>query len=681
MAKKKLRSKKSQKQVETAPPPDSTPTAPTEGHTPADSEVPSKAKQSATEATPEVQPTVEASSTETASGEQPVPSFPMVEMTQETAQEIGTETTDVSTSTLLQHPASLGDTPTELTQVLATELASAPMENDDAIESEAVPTEATESQTTTLLHQDPQDSSNRLNPPTTANTSEVTKNETAAQEELRLEEKRAHPAEETGSISSFEELLESAETLEVPTGDTETQTASTNIESTGVDSDVPTHRGPVGASDLEVPMEAATGDVQIDPNQETETQATVASGLPEAPILEEAAPASVEDSEVFSAPSNEADWPLTTELSTESNEVEQRQEDENTEEEANITAESRGLAEVEEDGCSQETEQFDQERSQPTLDDEATKAAASADTNTRQEDEGNQRSRLEQEVETEEEDLQDELRNDELRRDKQAESERRILEMEQIEQEGLEEDARQAVETAEHARQEAEDKENEHLKEFERPEQSRVEQELIERERSEQEMLERLARQSAKAARRARIEAEEAAEEALLEPETESHRAVPAPKRERAVSFGNVSDIPAAGAPVPELARALTPPGADETARLHRLSASSRSGRLPRSHRSIVREIPKLRTHETDRIHAPKPHAVAQLIEDNRPAAPSPPMGRTRPRYVCPAFLSRGVSPAFSMASTRLWIAMRTPLRMHKAASRNCSNILLITYS
>jgi hypothetical protein len=524
------------------------------------------------------------------------------------------------------------------------------MTNYDAIESEAVPTETTESQTTTMLHEDPQDNSNRSNPPPVANTSYATESETAAQEELGLEGKSTQPVEETGSISSFEESLASAESPEIPIEDTETQAPSIKIESTKEDSEILTHRGPVEASGLEVPMEVATGEDQIEPNQEVETQATAASGLPEASILEEAAPASVEDSDIFRAPSNEADWPLTTELSTEANKVEQRQEDENSEEEANIAAESPGLAEVEEDGCSRVTEQLDQERSQPTLDDEAAKAAALADTNAGQEDEGNERSRPEQEVETEEEDLQDELRNDELRRDKQAESERRILEMEQIEQEGLEEEARQAVETAEHARQEAEDKENQHRKELERLEESRAEQELIERERSEQERLERLARQSAKAARRARIEAEEAAEQALLEPENESHRASPAPKHERAVSFGNVSDIPAAGAPVPELARALTPPGADETGRLHRLSASSRSGRLPRSHRSVAREIPKLRTHETDGIHAPKPQAVAQLIEDNRPAAPSPPMGRTRPRYVCPAFFSRGLSPAFSIA-------------------------------
>jgi hypothetical protein len=76
-----------------------------------------------------------------------------------------------------------------------------------------------------------------------------------------------------------------------------------------------------------------------------------------------------------------------------------------------------------------------------------------------------------------------------------------------------------------------------------------------------------------------------------------------------------------------ESARAPSPPSGVPD--MH--DRSPVSDRPFRSYRSFVPHAPKLRTHEAG---PPKPYAVAQLIEDNRPPAPSPPMSKARPRYV-----------------------------------------------
>jgi hypothetical protein len=79
-----------------------------------------------------------------------------------------------------------------------------------------------------------------------------------------------------------------------------------------------------------------------------------------------------------------------------------------------------------------------------------------------------------------------------------------------------------------------------------------------------------------------------------------------------------------------ESARAPSPPSGVPD--MH--DRSPVSDRPFRSYRSFAPHAPKLRAHEAGPNHAPKPYAVAQLIEDNRPPAPSPPMSKARPRYV-----------------------------------------------
>jgi serine/arginine repetitive matrix protein 2 len=51
-------------------------------------------------------------------------------------------------------------------------------------------------------------------------------------------------------------------------------------------------------------------------------------------------------------------------------------------------------------------------------------------------------------------------------------------------------------------------------------------------------------------------------------------------------------------------------------------------------------------------LPAPRPQAVSQIIQDSRPAAPSPPVGRTRPRHI-PAFDSEDESDSSAMVRPR----------------------------
>jgi hypothetical protein len=207
---------------------------------------------------------------------------------------------------------------------------------------------------------------------------------------------------------------------------------------------------------------------------------------------------------------------------------------------------------------------------------------------------------------------------------RQQEAKARML-LESMEQEKHAGEAAEAAETAELARKEAEAKVREQQEGLERLEQNRVEQEQINYERLNQERLDREAREAAKTAKNAQREAEEAeaarmaAEQALREPisiENEVSQASPTPLNERE--------------PVAESTRTATPP-------------------------------PAVRTPSRRSIHVPRPQAVTQLMEEDRPPAPSPPVGRVRPRYV--------ISYRFH----------QTILRFHQAAYRGAFYCLLAT--
>ncbi|KAI8940088.1 hypothetical protein NX059_003806 [Plenodomus lindquistii] len=189
---------------------------------------------------------------------------------------------------------------------------------------------------------------------------------------------------------------------------------------------------------------------------------------------------------------------------------------------------------------------------------------------------------------------------------------------------------------------------------------------------SEQERLEAEARIASEAAKKALKEAEEAeatriaAEEALREPTTlpasdESEHAPETADVEsistRQTSTAETDDVQKTHAnAVPDIqahesARVLSPEplsgaevdnGAVQPARAPAppavaspppsLSGPRWSYRDLESPHSRRVEAPKRRSRDSDPIYAPRPHAVAQLIEDNRPPAPSPPIGRAHLR-------------------------------------------------
>ena len=99
--------------------------------------------------------------------------------------------------------------------------------------------------------------------------------------------------------------------------------------------------------------------------------------------------------------------------------------------------------------------------------------------------------------------------------------------------------------------------------------------------------------------------------------------------------------------PGDELPRARTPPSAGY--RAHDRSPSQ-SDRPFRSFRSFAPHARKLRTQEAGPNYPPKPYSVSHFLEDDIPAAPSPPMSRVRPRYVV-----QSLFPLFSSHVVRLF--------------------------
>ena len=102
------------------------------------------------------------------------------------------------------------------------------------------------------------------------------------------------------------------------------------------------------------------------------------------------------------------------------------------------------------------------------------------------------------------------------------------------------------------------------------------------------------------------------------------------------------------------------------------------SDRPFRSYRSFAPHAPKLRTHEAGPNHAPKPYAVAQLIEDNRPSAPSPPMSKVRPRYVNSIqLLDERIARVFFGATVNHYTGPKANmLKIHKLTHRTLMELL-----
>ncbi|CAO2656774.1 Nn.00g055770.m01.CDS01 [Neocucurbitaria sp. VM-36] len=337
----------------------------------------------------------------------------------------------------------------------------------------------------------------------------------------------------------------------------------------------------------------------------------------------------------------------------ENKEKKQREEQEKLEQEARVETERLEQQKLQAEQDEQKAETEKQRKEQERLEQEAKDVAAAKEEEHRKELERLEQEKLEQEKLEQEKLEQEKLEQEKLEQEK--------LEQEKLEQERVEQEGKDAADAAEQAQKEAEANEQKRLeqeaieaadaakaaeeaqkeaeaeqsrqreelekqeqedkrKELERLDQARLEQEAaevaekaqkeaeaeeaqrqeeadrLEKERTEHKRLEQEAKDAAQVAERAQEEAEEAgaariaAEQALREP-------TPIPE------------------PTIEPARAPSPP--------------SRS-----SPRSVTREETKRRVHEPGPIHAPRPQAVTQIIEDNRPPAPSPPVGRIRSRHM-----------------------------------------------
>lgn len=240
------------------------------------------------------------------------------------------------------------------------------------------------------------------------------------------------------------------------------------------------------------------------------------------------------------------------------------------------------------------------------------------------------------------------------------------LEQEKLAQEILKKEEEQQLELSrlERARHEVEENERkaQELKQF------------------ENEKLEQKAREAAEAAEKAQREAEEAeavrklAEQALREPvpvlndvdspytseigiKTSSEPRFPSDMEAPMVQQTEMETIPSKPhvlvketpqmhSPEPILGpdtsptRAMSPPSNMASEPSAAPSPPGRSAHIERTQQHANFSNPpateglRRKAHNSDPIHAPRPQAVAQLIEDNRPPAPSPPVGRLRPRYV-----------------------------------------------
>ncbi|KAH8733056.1 hypothetical protein GQ44DRAFT_17983 [Phaeosphaeriaceae sp. PMI808] len=279
--------------------------------------------------------------------------------------------------------------------------------------------------------------------------------------------------------------------------------------------------------------------------------------------------------------------------------------------------------------------------------------------------------RLEQERIEQEKFEQEKLEQEKLEQEKleQEKFEQEKLEQEKLEQEKLEQE-----------KLEQEKLEQEKL-EQEKLEQERIEQEMLEAQRVEEERIEKEKVEAAELAQKQALEAEAEAtrlaeekkaleaqtqadaeaEAARIAEEEELKKAASASETAQELVFEADSKPTNLSTPPPEaLAEPPTAPSVPANDPVNRLPtpaetvdrsnsphsvATDASKTKPRASEPSPKAVPAHRSMDANHIAygrqsssspmtAPKPQAVSQLLEESRPPAPSPPIGRVRPRHI-----------------------------------------------
>jgi serine/arginine repetitive matrix protein 2 len=675
MAKKK--SKKSQKQVENAPT-DSAP-APDEP-IPDVPEVPLTAEASIPDPMPDDQPQIEAPATDVTSREESVPSLPEVDTT---------EPSELP-SPHLENP---GPILSDAAQLPVTEVAS-DLESDPTarkgkeIEPQAVSTQITEGQA--IKHpKDPHAYLSESEHPLTTELSEVPVTalsllDSEQERPITKEEESTQPIEESTPTPALDlKPGTAAEPETVPSEppvvsiqDAEHPLTLADARELEVDSEAPAQNAPLHADDsipLERPMDIAVDEEREEPRKGETEDATVA---PEAPL------APVQDVRNIQTIPTEAEQPLAAELSgvfsdelppsvpkvplAQSYHVERS------------TTEAQGLTDAGDEKRRRKAARLEryrleqdrldeQELEQKRAEDEAKKATEAAER--AREAEAEELERLEQEK----------AEKDQLSQEAEA---RKLLERLEQERRATEAHEKMIADEAAERAQEAEAKAEEQCKDLESKDEQesmdcgKSEQEAMARELLKQMELERHAeaQEAADAAKRTQEEAEvrEELQRVELERLEVEAREIAGDVRIAAEQASKES-TPHSSEPQQEVldsARAPLPRTAASSP--HDRPASATSDRPSRSQRSPAPHVPKLRTQEAGPYHAPapKPQAVSQLIEDSRPPAPSPPIGRGRPRYAIPFFSVRRNSLGFYSV-----IVIRTQIKVLRRYKYYASNI------
>ncbi|KAH7086885.1 hypothetical protein FB567DRAFT_53927 [Paraphoma chrysanthemicola] len=238
------------------------------------------------------------------------------------------------------------------------------------------------------------------------------------------------------------------------------------------------------------------------------------------------------------------------------------------------------------------------------------------------------------------------------------------LENERLEQERIEQE-RAEHERAEQQRLEQERLEKERLDAQER-EEARIAEEQLAKQRAEEELREQQRlKDEAEVVRKneLRAEADRAAEQELLHesqsgPATASAEPAPlsTPPPEGHAKATAAMDAPVHRLPTPAASVARSNSPRSVTTESSKAKAPA-SGPLPRAvgaprSEDVDHIAHSRRTTGSPAMPAPKPQAVSQLIEESRPPAPSPPVGRARPRHA-PAFDSEDESDSALIRTRR----------------------------
>jgi serine/arginine repetitive matrix protein 2 len=675
----KKKGKKGQKQVETAPP-DSAPA--TGEPIPEVPEVPltAEAPHSGTEG----QPQTEIPATEVTSGEQSVPSLPEVEPTEGTV----AVPAELPTPALSPHLENSEPIVSNTTQLPATEIASAleqdpTIKKEEEIEPQAVPTQITEGQNIEQNPEAPQPTTTAASENVQPMPTEATKVPATVTATLALKQNQSLANEEDSTQSLGESahasLLNSrSETAEEPERVTP-EPPVVSIEDAGhplalvdargleVDTKAPSHSHPSHADNFSIlkrPMDIEADEEREEPHAEEAEEASIVPETPFALLQDLRTSPTVIEQQPVTAPSttvSEELQPSAPEAPLAQLELFER----------SIT-EAQGLTDAADEKRRRKAARLEryrleqdrldeQELEQKRLEYEAKQAAEQAqEAETKEferlaqetaertwlEEEDLEKQRLEQEAEARqllkrmeeekhateaqekmiadeaaEQVREAEVKADEERKELESKAEQDRIDTEKSEQEAIARqllkqmelerhaEAQESARAAEQARQEAKVKEEQH----------RVEIERLEVEAREAAEFAEKTQREVKQAEIARIAAEQALDEPIPDPNwSEPHQVLttPVPQQDPVVAYTR--------APIPRSA-ASSP---------HDRPASATSDRPSRSYRSPAPHVPKLRTQEAGPNHALRPQAISQLIEDNRPPAPSPPIGRARPRYV-----------------------------------------------